>query len=124
MAQGCLVFAKVAAQDIDAGISMSQPGIKCWLSKSSRIITTVEPGSSLNFTEGRFLTKDDLIALSVMVAAEIYAKQQAERPDLQPKSTFDKLMEDPTRKARFDESYVEFLEKEEALDKPKIITEA
>lgn len=66
---------------------MNQPGIKCWLSLSNRTITTVGPNSSTanRFTEGRFLTKEDLIALSFQVANEIYAKQQAERPDLQPK---------------------------------------
>lgn len=65
----------------------SQLGIKCWISHSNKTITTVEPNSSTanRFTEGRFLTKEDLVSLSVMVAAEIYAKQQAERPDLIPK---------------------------------------
>lgn len=107
---------------------MTQTGIKCWLSHSQRTITTVEPSSSTanRFTEGRFLTKDDLIALSFQVTAEIYAKQQAKEEQenyIKPKSTFDKITQDPERKENFDKGYAEFLEKEEALDKPKIITE-
>lgn len=69
------------------GTKVSAVGTRCWQSLTNRTITTVEPSSSSanRFIEGRFLSKEDLIALSFQVAAEIYAKQQAERPDLIPK---------------------------------------
>lgn len=74
---------------------MNQPGIKCWLSLSNRTITTVGPNSSTanRFTEGRFLTKEDLVQLSIMVAAEIYAKQQEETLMTIPKKEHRKTLD-------------------------------